>query len=120
MAKDEIIIKAELQIAKAKTNIKSLKKEIEGLDMRFTESKEKVKQLAFEELKLAKGKQLLINRNKELTVSQSKLGASTGAATSAALELGRVISDAPYGIRGVANNVSQLASQFSFLLDFIK
>ena len=115
MAKDEIIIKAELQIARAKTNIKKLNKEIEGLDMRLTESKLKVKQLANEELKLAKGKQLLTQRNKELTLSQKGLSNSTGAATSAALELGRVISDAPYGIRGVANNVSQLASQFSFM-----
>ena len=35
---------------------------------------------------------------------------ATGSATAAALELGRVVSDAPYGIRGMANNVSQLAS----------
>ena len=40
---------------------------------------------------------------------------ATGAATSATLELGRAISDAPYGIRGVANNLSQFASQFSFM-----
>jgi len=31
------------------------------------------------------------------------------------LELGRVISDAPYGIRGMANNVSQLASNVLFM-----
>lgn len=40
---------------------------------------------------------------------------ATGGATSAAMELGRVFSDAPYGIRGVANNLSQLASQFSYM-----
>ena len=40
---------------------------------------------------------------------------ASGAATSATLELGRAISDAPYGIRGVANNLSQFASQFSFM-----
>jgi hypothetical protein len=40
---------------------------------------------------------------------------ATGGATSATLELGRAISDAPYGIRGVANNLSQFASQFSFM-----
>ena len=36
--------------------------------------------------------------------------AATGGTTSAALELGRVISDAPYGIRGVANNLSQFTN----------
>ena len=40
---------------------------------------------------------------------------ATGAATAATMELGRVISDAPYGIRGMANNVSQLASNVFFM-----
>jgi len=31
------------------------------------------------------------------------------------MELGRVVSDAPYGIRGMANNVSQLASQLFYM-----
>ena len=39
----------------------------------------------------------------------------TGGASAAALELGRVISDAPYGIRGMANNVSQLASNILYM-----
>ena len=52
---------------------------------------------------------------KNLTKATKEGKSATGASTSAALELGRVISDAPYGIRGMANNVSQLASQFSFM-----
>ena len=39
---------------------------------------------------------------------------ATGSASSAAMELGRVISDMPYGIRGVANNLSQFASQMAY------
>ena len=35
---------------------------------------------------------------------------ATGLASTSAMEFGRVISDAPYGIRGMANNVSQLTS----------
>ena len=42
------------------------------------------------------------------------LTAATGGASAAALELGRVISDAPYGIRGMANNITQLASSIVF------
>ena len=43
------------------------------------------------------------------------LTTATGGASAAALELGRVVSDAPYGIRGMANNVSQLASNILFM-----
>ena len=47
--------------------------------------------------------------------AQKKATKSTGAGTSAALELGRAISDSNYGIRGMANNLTQFASQFSFM-----
>jgi len=39
---------------------------------------------------------------------------ATGGATATVLELGRTISDSNYGIRGMANNLSQLASNFVF------
>jgi len=42
-------------------------------------------------------------------------GDATGGATATVLELGRAISDANYGIRGYANNVSQLVSNFVFM-----
>ena len=45
------------------------------------------------------------------TKSMKGLGDATGSATSATMELSRVISDAPYGIRGMANNITQLVSQ---------
>jgi len=45
------------------------------------------------------------------TQSMKGLGDATGSATSATMELSRVISDAPYGIRGMANNITQLVSQ---------
>ncbi len=57
------------------------------------------------------------NVTKSMRFYQSQMDMSTGAtgsASSAAMELGRVLSDAPYGIRGVANNISQLASQMAF------
>ena len=49
--------------------------------------------------------------------ASSATGASkaSGAAAASAMELGRVISDAPYGIRGMANNLSQLASNVLFM-----
>jgi len=57
------------------------------------------------------------NLTKSMRFYQSQMDMSTGAtgsASSAAMELGRVLSDAPYGIRGVANNLSQFASQMAF------
>ena len=42
------------------------------------------------------------------------VSAASGSAAAATLELGRAISDAPYGIRGVANNLSQLASNLVY------
>jgi hypothetical protein len=48
------------------------------------------------------------------TKSQQNLKNASGAATSSVLELGRVFQDAPYGIRGMANNITQLASQMAF------
>lgn len=39
---------------------------------------------------------------------------ATGGATATVLELGRTISDSNYGIRGMANNLSQLVSNFAF------
>ena len=56
---------------------------------------------------LKRGTEGLVNAN-------GMLKNSSGAAASAAMELGRVISDAPYGIRGMANNITQLVSQLGF------
>ena len=49
-----------------------------------------------------------------LNAKMNQSSSATGLASSSALEFGRVISDAPYGIRGVANNISQLSSQLSY------
>ena len=51
---------------------------------------------------------------KSATAAKNGLARASGGATTSVLELGRVVSDAPYGIRGMANNVSQLASNMLF------
>jgi len=51
---------------------------------------------------------------KSATLANKGLAGASGGATTSVLELGRVVSDAPYGIRGMANNVSQLASNMLF------
>jgi hypothetical protein len=52
--------------------------------------------------------------HQKLQTSINQTSKATGSATSAVLELGRVVQDAPYGIRGMANNITQLVSQVSF------
>ena len=47
--------------------------------------------------------------------AHKQVDAAAGGATAVSLEFGRVVSDAPYGIRGVANNLTQMASQFTQL-----
>ena len=51
----------------------------------------------------------------KLIKTQHQAKSAVGASTSATLELGRVLSDMPYGIRGVANNLQQLASNLFFM-----
>jgi hypothetical protein len=117
-----ILIKIELQEAQAKVNIKKLESSLKSLDGRTKEYSLAVKKLASEELKLQQIQSKKIEINKQLALSNTQLGSSingisksSGAASAATLELGRVISDAPYGIRGIANNVSQFASQIAFM-----
>ncbi|MCP4482268.1 MAG: hypothetical protein GY817_05740, partial [bacterium] len=47
---------------------------------------------------------------RQLSASMLEGSSATGLHAASAMELGRVFSDAPYGIRGVANNISQLGS----------
>ena len=53
---------------------------------------------------------------KGLSGKTKDLGNVTGQANNATIELGRTISDAPYGIRGMANNIQQLGTQFTQLI----
>ena len=50
---------------------------------------------------------------RQLTASMRAGSSATGLHAASAMELGRVFSDAPYGIRGVANNISQLSALMS-------
>jgi|14_taG_2_1085336.scaffolds.fasta_scaffold09205_1 hypothetical protein len=123
---EEILLKLKIQTDKANAALKktdaAIKKTVQSFkklekgSIEYQEAQAKLAGLqanyAEQSLKYNKALEAQIgNKNKGLT----GVSDATGAATSATLELGRAISDAPYGIRGVANNISQLASQFSFM-----
>ena len=115
---DPIILKIELQEAQAKVNLKKLETQIQTLDGRTKEYKLAVKKLQVEEVKLDNIQSKRASHLKNfsgstavLTKQMNGVSSATGSATAASMELTRVISDAPYGIRGMANNISQLVSQ---------
>ena len=68
-----IRLKIELEIARAKSNIKGLESQIEKLDMRFTENKVKAKQLAVEYDKLASSKSRLSQSSSTLEQSSTNV-----------------------------------------------
>jgi len=96
MAKDvnNIIYKVQVDSTSGRISIDGVTKSFEQADKAFLKLQKDV----------AKG---IPNATKNV----KNLGDATGSATSATMELSRVISDAPYGIRGMANNITQLVSQ---------
>lgn len=88
-------------IYRIEVDTKSGKLNIDGLTQGFVQADKAV-------LKLQRD---LAKSSKNGAKSLKGLGDATGSATSATMELSRVISDAPYGIRGMANNITQLVSQ---------
>ena len=116
---NEIILKLKLQEAGFKVGIKKLKEDLKTVGNFSDEYKLKVAKLNLEEQKLINTRKKLSQATDQL-IGNNKQGLNgvskaSGSATAAAMELGRVVSDAPYGIRGMANNVSQLASQLFFM-----
>jgi len=75
-----------------------------------------IQALKLEQAQLAKNSAAYAKNASQISMLSGKLNSQTkssGAATASVMELGRVISDAPYGIRGVANNLTQLGSLFT-------
>jgi hypothetical protein len=95
-------------IYNVEVDTKSGKVSIDGLTKGFLDADKAVLKLQNDLSKNTKGVDKFTNR----LDGASK---AAGASTSATLELGRVLSDMPYGIRGVANNLQQLGSNLFFM-----
>jgi hypothetical protein len=129
MADKKVILEVELIEGNANSKLNELKASLKSLDKTHKDYKPTLQLVAQAERDLVKAQQKRILVEKGLadstvkvekatkkTAKQMKqLSSDTGASTSATLELGRVFSDAPYGIRGVANNIQQLASNLFFM-----
>ena len=129
MADKKVILEVEIIEGNAQSTLNELNTSLKSLDKTHKDYKPTLKLIAQAERDLSKAQQNRILVEKGLTNSTIKvekatkktakemkqLSSDTGASTSATLELGRVFSDAPYGIRGVANNIQQLASNLFFM-----
>ena len=129
MADKTVILEVQLLEGNAQSKLDALRASVQGLDKTHKDYAPTLKLIAQAERDLSKVQQKRILIEKGLISSTTnvdkatkntgkqmkQLGSDTGGATAAAMELGRVVSDAPYGIRGMANNVSQLASQLFYM-----
>jgi hypothetical protein len=120
--KEQILFELKIEENRALKRLKDVKESVKNLDRRTVKYKNTVKeQIALESKLISIRKQrVIVNKQmegsvKKLTKAQEKGLSAAGASTSATLELGRVISDAPYGIRGMANNIQQLGSNLFFM-----
>ena len=129
MADKKVILEVELIEGNANSKLNELKASLQSLDKTHKDYKPTLQLIAQAERDLAKAQQnrilvekglanstVKVEKETKKTAKQMKqLSSDTGASTSATLELGRVFSDMPYGIRGVANNIQQLASNLFFM-----
>jgi hypothetical protein len=119
MAEERIEFKIIVDDTGALVGLRSVNKEFKDIDLTTKNAKSSVEALNQAIGNTGKGvnvKSIKITSEEyqKLIKTQNQLKNSSGAATSAALELARVVQDAPYGIRGMGNNITQLASQLAF------
>ena len=116
MAEQRIQIKVEVDKG-GNIQLKSLEKGFDNIKLTAKQASQAAKQLGVDISKIKSTGNIDVAANSFNKLGRSIAGASaaSGGATASVLEFGRVISDAPYGIRGVANNLQQLASNFAFM-----
>ena len=92
----KIVYTINIESKSGEINVKNLTKQIKGLDAEINKVRVSTKEYA--------------------KATQGNMIATSGLAGATLTELGRTISDLNYGIRGIANNLSQLSSLFITLV----
>tara|TARA_R110000744_G_scaffold114595_2_gene214445 strand:- start:194 stop:2512 length:2319 start_codon:yes stop_codon:yes gene_type:complete len=103
-------------ISKLGNTSKSTENKVEGLDKSIKKSKGGMDTLSNSANKTASAEKNMGNAAATASTKVKKLNNTTGQANNAVIELGRVASDAEYGLRGMGNNISQLATQIFQLM----
>jgi hypothetical protein len=116
MAEQNIEIKIKVD-KQGNVELKSLEKGFDKVKITAKQASQAAKQLGVDISKIQSSGTINVAANdfNKLTKAMSGASAASGGATASVLELGRVVSDMPYGIRGIANNLQQLASNFAFM-----
>ena len=116
-----IQLKLELQTKLAEANMKQTEVAINKLTQSFkkltkgtNEYKAAQAKLAQLQVKYAKQTTSYANSLNSAATATTGVSSASGSASSSVLEMGRAISDSNYGIQGMANNLSQLASNLLF------
>ena len=106
----------DVQLAKAQENIafwtSKKGKELAKANLQAKEAANQASLLAVKEMEAADAAKELSNATKGVAKGFDRMKTTAGLSGAIVTEVGRTISDAPYGIRGMGNNVSQLASLF--------
>ena len=115
MAEQTVQIKIKVDSKTGEIQLKAMEKGFEKIVLTAKQAEQAAKQLNTTVSKLTSSGNISATANsyQKLGTAISGTTAASGSATASVLELGRTISDAPYGIRGMANNLSQLASMFA-------
>ncbi len=115
MAEQTVQIKIKVDSKTGEIQLKTMEKGFEKITLTAKQAEQAAKQLNTTVSKLTSSGSISATANsyQKLGTAISGTTAASGSATASVLELGRTISDAPYGIRGMANNLSQLASMFA-------
>ena len=116
MADQRIDIDIKINSKTGEISLKSLDKSFDTLKIKAGQAQQAAKALNLEISQITSAGNVNVAANNFGTLQKQIGGASaaSGSASSSVLELGRVISDSNYGIRGMANNFSQLASNLLF------
>ena len=106
----------DIQLTKAQEDIafwtSKKGKELAKANLQAKEAANQAQLLAIKEMEAADAAKELSNATKGVAKGFDQMKTTAGLSGAIVTEVGRTISDAPYGLRGMGNNISQLASLF--------
>ena len=116
MAEDnKIVLKVQVEQGGSTVTLKNFENQVIKSGIAIKDLSNSIGNFTTSKLKMDGQVKVTTDQFKRLEKSVGGFKTAAGASTSATLELGRVLSDMPYGIRGVANNLQQLASNLFFM-----
>ena len=114
----------DVQLAKAQENIafwtSKKGKALAKANIQAKEAANQASLLAIKEMEAADAAHVLSNATKSAAKGFDAMKTTAGLSGAIVTEVGRTISDAPYGLRGMGNNLSQLASLYGMFATNVK